>query len=93
MIEMDPILKKAREMMALDQPEEALEILCTPNEDVTGEAIFLKGEIYFKLQRWGEALNQFSLFLEHNPNDKKSESYCVMIREILGFFHKDFYNP
>jgi len=55
--------------------------------------LFLKGEIYFKLQRWGDALNQFSGFLEKSPSDNRAESYCLMIQNILGFYHKDLYNP
>lgn len=86
-------INAAKGALEQNKPEEALIILDKLTADNNGEVIFLKGEIYFKLQRWGEALNEFSLFLKYFPQDKKAESYCIMIREILGFYHKDLYNP
>ncbi len=57
------------------------------------EAFFLKGEVYFKLQQWGKALNEFSHYKELEPDDKRPDSYCLMINNILGFYHRDLYNP
>lgn len=87
------ILVAAREALEQNKPQEALKIL--DNQVLTdyGEAIFLRGEIFFKLQRWGEALNQFYRYLESFPSDTKAESYCRMIQDILNFYHKDLYNP
>ncbi|MEI6677510.1 MAG: hypothetical protein WCL21_02815 [Mariniphaga sp.] len=93
MSELELIILNAREALELNKTEEALAILCQLSVANHAEVIFLKGEIYYKLQRWGDALNQFTLFLELFPSDKKAESYCLMIQNILGFFHKDFYNP
>ena len=93
MSELEIILNKAKEAITQNKPEEALELLDKLSSDNNGEAIFLKGEVYYKLQRWGEALNQFSMYLELFPSDVKAESYRVMIQDILGFYHKDLYNP
>jgi len=93
MIEWEISLKMAKEFLSQNKPEEAMAILNKLPAENSGEAIFMKGEIYFKWQKWGEALNQFSMFLEQFPADKKAESYCIMIEDILGFYHKDFYNP
>ena len=90
---MEIIVERAKEALDQNRHEEALIILNEIAIANDGEVIFLKGEIYFKLQRWGEALNQFSLYLEQYPSDKKAESYCAMIQDILGFYHKDLYNP
>lgn len=87
------ILITAKELLDQDMPEKALELLDRLTEDHTGEVLFLKGEIYYKLQRWGEALNHFSQYSNMYPDDLKSKSYCRMIQNILGFFHKDLYNP
>jgi len=89
----ETILKSAKEALAQNRTEDALTILNEAVIDNNGEVTFLKGEIYFKLQRWGEALNHFSLFLEQNPLDTRAQSYCVMIQNILGFYNKDLYNP
>jgi len=93
MSELELILNTAKEALEQGQPEEALNILDKLTDTNNGEAIFLKGEIYFKLQKWGNALNQFSLYLEQFPSDTKAESYCVIIQNILRFYHKDLYNP
>jgi len=93
MTEWETLLKRAKEAFEQNKNEEALTILNEATNANNGDAIFLKGEIYFKLQKWGEALNQFSLFLEKYPSDRKAESYCAMIQNILGFYHKDLFNP
>lgn len=93
MSELELKINEVREALEQGQPEEALNILNKLTDINNGEAIFLKGEIYFKLQKWGDALNQFSLYLEQFPSDTKAESYCVIIQNILRFYHKDLYNP
>ena len=93
MEEFETILVSAKEALEQNRTEDALTILNETAIANNGEVIFLKGEIYFKLQRWGEALNEFSLFLEQNPSDPKAEAYCLMIQNILGFYHKDLFNP
>lgn len=93
MIDLELIINAAKEALDQTKPEEALAILDKLTVRNNGEVIFMKGEIYFKLQNWGEALNHFSLYLEQFPTDIKAKSYCIMIQDILGFYHKDLYNP
>jgi len=93
MSDLNMIIANAKEAIDREMPEEALAILDNQSIENSSEVLFLKGEIYFKLQRWGEALNQFYRFLEKSPADSKAESYCQMISNILGFYHKDLYNP
>jgi len=92
-IDLKNIIIKAQEALEKDLPLDALAILEDQPDENYRELIFLKGEIYFKLQRWGDALNQFSLYRDQFPADKRAESYCLMIQNILGFYHKDLYNP
>lgn len=92
-MELNINISAAKEALDRNLPEVALTILDKSAVANNGEALFLKGEIYFKLQKWGEALNHFSLYLEQYPSDQKAESYCAMIQNILGFYHKDLYNP
>jgi len=89
----EKIIEAAREALNRNRPEEALALLDHDLLKNNSESIFLKGEICFKLQQWGDALNQFSAYLEHFPADKRAESYCQLIQNILGFYHKDLYNP
>jgi len=89
----ESILLEAKARLEEGRPQEALQLLGQILEVGQGESIFLKGEIYYKLQMWGDALNHFSHYKELFPDDKRSESYCLMIQNILGFYHKDLYNP
>ena len=57
------------------------------------QALFLKGEAFYKLQKWGEALNCFLVYLEKDPLNVKAKSYVQMIHNILRFRHNDFFNP
>ena len=93
MIDLEIIITNSKEALERGMPEEALDILDNQLIENSSDALFLKGEIYFKLQRWGDAPNQFSGFLEKSPSDNRAESYCLMIQNILGFYHKDLYNP
>ena len=93
MIDLEIIIINAKEALERGMAEDALAILDNQSIENSSEILFLKGEIYFKLQRWGEALNQFSRFLEKSPADSKAEAYCLMIQNILGYYHKDMYNP
>jgi hypothetical protein len=86
-------ISDARNAIERNSYDDALAILSQESFATSGEIIFLKGEIYYKLQQWGNALNQFSAYLEQFPSDKSAESYCEMIQNILGFYHKDLYNP
>jgi regulator of sirC expression with transglutaminase-like and TPR domain len=86
-------INEARNAIERNSYDEALAILNQELIANIGEIIFLKGEIYYRLQQWGNALNQFSTYLEQFPADKSAESYCGMIQNILGFYHKDLYNP
>ncbi len=87
------IIDRVRENLAANKPQEALTLLNSHFSGDEIEILFLKGEIYYKLQKWGDSLNHFNLFLEYFPKDKKAQAYCVMIHNILGFHHKDLLNP
>jgi len=93
MIELNDIFSQAKAALDDGMPDRALRILDTLSVGNTGEVLFLKGEIYFKLQKWGEALNHFSAYQEQFPDEKQAESYILMIQNILGFYHRDLYNP
>ena len=73
--------------------EKVMEILQDERFDNNIQALFLKGEAFYKLQEWGEALNCFSVCLEKDPQNVQVKSYIEMIQNILGFHYKDFFNP
>ena len=93
MIDIDRYINEAKSAVESGRTEDAIGLLDQLILEDYHEAIFLKGEIYFKLQQWGNALNEFSRYRDFNPDDKRVDSYCFMIHNILGFFHRDLYNP
>ena len=93
MIENEKYINEAKIALENGFPEDALKILDQLENAGHHEAVFLKGEVYFKLQQWGIALNKFSHYKELEPDDQRSDSYCLMINNILGFYHRDLYNP
>lgn len=93
MIETERHINEYKVALEKGLQEDALKILDQLAIAGHNEAVFLKGEVYFKMQQWGKALNEFSRFKELEPDDKRPDSYCLMINNILGFFHKDLYNP
>lgn len=89
----DQILIEAREALEQNRMEEALEILTNQKLVESNEVLLLKGEILYKLERWGEAHNTFARILELFPQDTRASSYIELIQNILQFYHKDLLNP
>ena len=73
--------------------ERALTILDHPDLKENTDAFFLIGEIQYKRQNWGAALNSFRRCLQINPEQKAAQTYVDLILNILGFFHTDQFNP
>ena len=57
------------------------------------QALQLRGRIHYKMQNWGEAMNDFSLVLELDPNNTEAKSGFEMAQNILGYFTPDMFNP
>lgn len=86
-------VETARRMWKEGDPLAALEILGTVAPANEQEASFLAGEIHYSLQNWGAALNCFNACLRLDPELQPALSYVSMIRNILGFYHTDHFNP
>jgi len=71
----------------------ALSLLENPDLKDDANAAFLRGEIYYNNQNWGDALNSFRHCLEINPSQTAAQTYVDLILNILGFFHTDQFNP
>ena len=57
------------------------------------EAYLLRARIFYKLQRWGDSMNDYSTVLEIDPNNQEAQSGIQMARSILGYFTPDMFNP
>lgn len=56
-------------------------------------ALQLRARIHYKMQRWGDAMNDFSSILEFDPDNPEAKSGYEMARNILGYFTPDMFNP
>ena len=64
------------------------------NRDIRNiECLLLRGKIYYKLQKWGNALNDFNLILDMETDHQIAKNYKSMILDIISFWNKDNYNP
>ena len=85
-------LKQLVEQNELSRSLEILNenILASPND---AQALQLRGRIHYKMQNWGEAMNDFSSVLELEPDNPEAKSGFEMAQNILGYFTPDMFNP
>lgn len=57
------------------------------------EALLLRARIQYKMQRWGDAMNDYYTVLEINPQNREAKSGVEMAKSILGYFTPDMFNP
>jgi hypothetical protein len=63
------------------------------NDKVNIEALMLRGRIQYKLQLWGDAMNDYYSVLELDPENLEAKSGIEMAKSILGYFTPDMFNP
>jgi cytochrome c-type biogenesis protein CcmH/NrfG len=57
------------------------------------QVLLLRGRIYYKMQKWGDAMNDYSSVLELDPENQEAKSGLEMAQNILGYFTPDMFNP
>ncbi len=64
-----------------EQPEEA-------------DFYFFRAELFYKLNRYGDAINDYNKVVELNPQNKEAAGKIDLIRTILRYHNTDIYaNP
>ncbi len=76
-------LGKAKEM--LDQ------LILDNSTDI--QSILLRGRIFYKIQNWGDAMNDYNLVLDLEHENAEAKSGLEMAKSILGYFTPDMFNP
>ena len=66
-------------------------LILKDNDNV--QALNLRGRIYYKMQKWGDAMNDYSTVLEIDPLNQEAKAGWEMARNILGYFTPDMFNP
>lgn len=88
-------INEARILFQQNNLLESLEILdqCIQINSLDYQALLLRGKIKYKLQKWGDAMNDFSSVLEIEPENQEAKSGLQMAKNILGYFSPDQFNP
>jgi tetratricopeptide (TPR) repeat protein len=92
-MDIEIMIKSAREAFVNGDLELTLKILDNEKLLESAEACFLRGEAFYKSQKFGDSLNNFKKVLEINPENENAQTYVDMINNILNFYHKELYNP
>lgn len=71
--------------------DEATEAIAASPDDT---ALYLsRAKLYYRAQRWGDAMNDVLKTLELDPGNAEARTYRMMIDEILAYRYTDYYNP
>lgn len=63
------------------------------NDKTDIQALLLRGRIHYKMQQWGNAMNDFSQVLDIEPENQEAKTGQEMAQSILGYFTPDMFNP
>ena len=86
------IAKKHFEMNELASSMESVSnYILIDNQNV--EALLLRARIRYKMQQWGDAMNDYYTVLEIDVNNEEAKSGLEMAKSILGYFTPDMFNP
>ncbi len=86
---------EAQKLYQKNKLPEALNLLNQHISDNTidTQAIILRGRIYFRMQNWGAAMNDYASVLELDPENSEAKTGLEMAGNILGYFTPDMFNP
>lgn len=63
------------------------------NAEEDAELYIERGKCYFRLNEWGNAINDFKQATELSPEKSEAKEFLDMTQEILEFRYKEIYNP
>ena len=80
------------EQNELDNALEILDQLIVSNpSDI--QSLLLRGRIFYKMQKWGDSMNDYTSVIEIEPENPEAKSGLEMAKSILGYFTPDMFNP
>lgn len=88
-------ISEAKKLFEQNKLNEAIEILNKIISVNSSEvlSLLLRARIYYKMQQWGDAMNDYGSVLEIEPENKEAKSGIEMTENILGYFTPDLFNP
>ncbi|MBV5312645.1 MAG: hypothetical protein JZU47_05070 [Prolixibacteraceae bacterium] len=88
-------LQEAVKLFEKNEFDKSLEILndLISKNGTDIQSINLRGRIYYKMQKWGNAMNDYATVLEIEPHNQEAKTGLQMAKNILGYFTPDMFNP
>ena len=88
-------IAEAKQLFEQNELTQALEILnqCISEKSIDIQALLLRARIYYKMQNWGDAMNDFAAVLDADPENSEAKTGLQMAKNILGYFTPDMFNP
>ena len=88
-------ITELKQLVEQNELSRSLEIL---NEQIRIDSsdiqtLLLRGRIHYKMQKWGDAMNDFSSVLDLDTDNPEAKSGLQMAQNILGYFTPDMFNP
>ncbi len=92
---MDKTFLHAKELFDKNEIEASFVVLndCINQNPTDCQSILLRGRIYYKMQKWGNAMNDYAAVLELDPDNSEAKTGIELSRNILGYFTPDMFNP
>jgi len=92
---MNDTLKDAKILFDLNELVGSLDVLnrIIFNDYRNSDALLLRARIQYKMELWGKAMNDYSAVLEIDPDNREAKSGIEMVKNILGYFTPDMFNP
>ena len=86
-------METIRQLINDNKTDEALHLLdeYIEKNDSDDEAYYLRGNVYRKMGDIRQALNNYLMAIELNPDSPAQTAYNAQIK-ILDFYNKDMYN-
>ena len=86
-------METIRQLINDNKTDEALHLLdeYIKTNDSDDEAYYLRGNVYRKMGDIRQALNNYLMAIELNPDSPAQTAYNAQIK-ILDFYNKDMYN-
>lgn len=86
-------LSLASQALQNNDPERLLSLLGEGDLDYLAACWYLRGSLFHKLQRWGDAINAYAQCLHLDPGNQKAQAGVAMVQQILSFRNPDLLNP
>lgn len=85
----------AQKLFEQNDLSQALEILNSILSENAADvfSLNLRARIHYKMQKWGNAMNDYASVLEIEPENHEARTGMEMAKSILGYFTPDMFNP